>query len=143
MLRHLPDAKVLLHALRVESPARAPCRAWLETLARTGAELLLTEVNELTLLRIGTHPRHGVAPRPIFLDYWQSLLAYPRARRIAPGDTHAATLRRFAESLDLQGNDLNDAWLAALAIEHSAILISTDESFKRFPGLIWQNPTRP
>ena len=42
----------------------------------------------------------------------------------------------------LSGNDLNDAWLAALALEHGAILVSTDEGFARFPGLAWQNPTR-
>ncbi len=143
MLRYLPDANVLLYALRVESPAHAPCRAWLDTLSRTGAELLLTEVNELALLRIGTHPRLAVAPRPIVFDYWDSLLTYSRTRRIAPGRTHAATFRDLAESLDLSGNDLNDAWLAALAIEHGAILVSADEGFARFPGLTWQNPVRP
>lgn len=143
MIRYLPDANVLLYALRTESPAHAPCRAWLDSLARSGAELLLTEVNELALLRIGTHPRLSVAPRPIVLDYWDSLLAYPRTRRIAPGSNHATTFRHLAESLDLSGNDLNDAWLAALAIEHGAILVSADEGFKRFPGLLWQNPARP
>jgi len=42
----------------------------------------------------------------------------------------------------LSGNDLNDAWLAALAIEHGATLVSTDTGFARYPGLTWQNPVR-
>jgi hypothetical protein len=33
-----------------------------------------------------------------------------------------------------------DAHLAALAIEHGAVLCSTDNDFARFPGLHWRNP---
>jgi predicted nucleic acid-binding protein len=42
--------------------------------------------------------------------------------------------------LDLVGNDLNDAWLAALAIEHDATLVSLDRGFERFPSLRWREP---
>jgi len=45
--------------------------------------------------------------------------------------------------LDLSGNDLNDAWLASLAIAHAATLVSADEGFRRFPGLKWINPLSP
>ncbi len=33
-----------------------------------------------------------------------------------------------------------DAALAALAIEHGAVLYTTDTDFSRFPGFIWKNP---
>ena len=33
------------------------------------------------------------------------------------------------------------AWLAALAVEYRATLVSTDQGFDRFPGLDWLNPT--
>jgi predicted nucleic acid-binding protein len=33
-----------------------------------------------------------------------------------------------------------DAALAALAIEHGAVLQTTDRDFSRFPGLKWENP---
>jgi hypothetical protein len=43
-------------------------------------------------------------------------------------------------ALELRGNDLNDAWLAAVAMEHRATLVSTDQGFSRFPALSWINP---
>jgi len=36
-----------------------------------------------------------------------------------------------------------DAHLAALTIEHGAMLYSTDRDFSRFPGLKWKNPLQP
>jgi len=43
----------------------------------------------------------------------------------------------------LSGSNLvTDAHLAALAIEHGCVLISTDADFARFPRLAWRNPLR-
>jgi uncharacterized protein len=56
---------------------------------------------------------------------------------------HTSLFAGFITSLKLCGNDINDAWLAALAIEHRATLVSTDEGFGRFPGLRRLNPMRP
>ena len=36
-----------------------------------------------------------------------------------------------------------DAVLAAIAIEHGAVLQTTDRDFARFPGLRWTNPLAP
>ena len=35
---------------------------------------------------------------------------------------------------------VTNAVLAALAIEHGALLASTDQDFRRFPDLRWVNP---
>ena len=40
----------------------------------------------------------------------------------------------------VQANLVQDAHLAALALEHGLILCSTDGDFARFPGLHWENP---
>ena len=37
-------------------------------------------------------------------------------------------------------NLVSDAHLAALAVEHNAVMQSTDADFARFPGLKWKNP---
>jgi predicted nucleic acid-binding protein len=42
--------------------------------------------------------------------------------------------------LRLRGNDLNDAWLAALAFEHNVTLVTADQDFGRFPGLSLTDP---
>ena len=43
-------------------------------------------------------------------------------------------------SCGVAGNLTTDAHLAALAIEHQARIVSTDNDFARFPGLRWFNP---
>ena len=35
---------------------------------------------------------------------------------------------------------MNDVWLAALAMEQRATLVSTDRGFGRFTGLDWLDP---
>jgi predicted nucleic acid-binding protein len=39
-----------------------------------------------------------------------------------------------------KGNAVPDAFLAAMAIEQGATLISADRSFARFPRLMWRHP---
>jgi hypothetical protein len=41
---------------------------------------------------------------------------------------------------DCRGNLIQDAYLAALALEHDAVFVTTDRDFARFPGLRWQHP---
>ena len=60
-------------------------------------------------------------------------------RVVVPGPTHMEIL---AELLAGHGapNLVTDAHLAALAIEHQAVLHSNDSDFARFSGLNWSNP---
>jgi predicted nucleic acid-binding protein len=74
------------------------------------------------------------------MDFHKALLDYPNTQRISPGERHWETLHSLIRTLSLSGNDINDAWLAALAIERGATLISLDQGFSRFPGLSWFNP---
>jgi predicted nucleic acid-binding protein len=53
-----------------------------------------------------------------------------------------ANLLLYAD-LDVTGNLVTDAQLAALAIEHGLVVCSADTDFARFPGLRWENPLRP
>ncbi len=63
--------------------------------------------------------------------------------RLAAGTRHSGIFSDFVTALGLCGNDINDVWLAALAIEHRATLVSTDQGFARFPCLSWINPENP
>jgi len=57
-----------------------------------------------------------------------------------PTPHHLRTLRDLVLPLGTAGNLTSDAHLAALAIEHSAELCSTDNDFGRFGRLRWRNP---
>lgn len=141
MALFLPDANVLIHALRKESAEHASCRQWLISMAEKGDALGLCESVEIALLRIPALPKLRLVPMHETLGFWKDdLWTYPGTRRLSAGGRHARILADFIGELGLCGNDLNDAWLAALAIENRATLVSTDKDFDRFPGLNWLNP---
>ncbi len=137
----LPDANVLIHALRKESPDHERCRQWLVGASAAGDEIGLCEMVEVALLRIVTLPKLDLVPISEVLGFWkEDLWTYPGTRRIVPESRHAGIFSILIANLRLRGNDLNDGWLAALAIEQGATLVSTDLGFGRFPGLDWLNP---
>lgn len=141
MALYLPDASVLIHALRKDSAKHKDCRAWLTGAASAGDAIGLCELVEAALLRIPSLPRLQLIPMPETLGFWKDdLWSYPGTRRLAAGDRHRAIFSAFITDLGLVGNEVNDAWLAALAIESRATLVSTDQGFDRFPGLAWINP---
>ncbi len=45
---------------------------------------------------------------------------------------HPGIFSDFITALGLCGDDIDDVWLAALAIEHRATLVSTDQRFAGF-----------
>ncbi len=140
MARLLPDANILINALREESSYYPQCRKWLEATSQAGDTLLVSELVEVALLRFGTHPNMDFAPVPMVVKFWEKFRDYPAAQRVTTGPRHAEIFTQFVNDLNLRGNDMNDAWLAALAIEHRATLVSIDSGFGRFRRLDWLNP---
>ena len=141
MALFLPDANVLIHALRKDSVDHSRCRRWLVETAIRGDDIGLCELVEAAVLRIPTLPQLNLIPMAETLGYWRDdLWSYAGTRRLSAGVRHAGLLAGFITSLKLCGNDVNDAWLAALACEHGATLVSTDGGFTRFPGLQWIQP---
>ncbi|WP_319562895.1 hypothetical protein [Marispirochaeta sp.] len=55
-------------------------------------------------------------------------------------EDHLSILENIYRSIKPAGNLVPDAHLAALAIEHSLTLCSTDSDFVKFPELSWVNP---
>jgi toxin-antitoxin system PIN domain toxin len=144
MALFLPDANVLIHALRKDAAEHAPCRQWLTKTADLGDAIGMCELVEVALLRIPTLPKLQLVPMDEMLGFWRNdLWSYPGTRRLVASGGHNALLAGLITGLKLCGNDINDAWLAALAIGHRATLVSTDRGFARFPGLKWINPINP
>ena len=144
MALFLPDANVLIHALRKDSAEHDSCRRWLMNAAASGDGMGLCELVEAALLRMPTLPKLQLVPMAETLGFWMDdLWSYPGTRRLAADIRHAGIVADFITALGLFGNDVNNVWLAALAIEHRATLVSTDLGFARFPGLSWINPMNP
>ena len=60
--------------------------------------------------------------------------------RIEAGEQHLDILTDLCAKLKLRGNDINDAFLAALSMEYGATLVTADRGFSRFSGVRVVNP---
>jgi toxin-antitoxin system PIN domain toxin len=81
-------------------------------------------------------------PDPVLaaLAFANAVRSQPAAVVVAPGDRHWMIFERLCGAADARGNLVPDAYLAALAIESGAELITADRDFSRFPGLRWRHP---
>lgn len=138
----LVDANILLYAVNEDAPLHGRANAWLESALGSGETVGFAWMALLAFLRLST--RREVFRRPLearqALDLIDDWIAQPRAALVHPTDRHAVVLRDLLGPLGTAGNLTNDAHLAALAIEHGALLCSTDRDFGRFPGLRHLNP---
>lgn len=141
----LVDADILLYAVDEESRAHRAARDWLEAALNGPRRVGLPWQSLLAFVRIVTHPR--ALPTPLApADAWGFVadwLDAPAAWVPQPGRGYRAILGGLVADLDLRGNLVSDAALAALALEHGLAVVSADSDFARFPRLTWVDPLRP
>jgi len=138
----LLDANILIGAFRPDDPDHARMKAWLEATMRDGVAVMFPALVEVAFLRIVTHPRIYRSPSLLAeaVGFLQAIRASGLFRE-APW-----TLRTrerwwtWCRDLDLHGDDVNDAFLAATAAEARCPLVSRDRGFARFRGLDWLDP---
>jgi toxin-antitoxin system PIN domain toxin len=138
----LVDANLLLYAYHPGAAQHAAARKWLED-ALAGPELVrFAWMTIWAFLRIATNPR--AFEQPLSFDEAtaaaKAWLDQPCAGVAEPGERHWEILVEVGGSGQAVGPLLTDAALAAIAIEHGAVLHTTDRDFARFPGLKWVNP---
>jgi predicted nucleic acid-binding protein len=67
------------------------------------------------------------------VDAW---LAAPTAVLLEPSSVHHRRLRQLLADTGMVGNLVNDAHLAALALEHRFPIVTYDRDFARFDGVV-------
>lgn len=138
----LPDVNLFLYAYDSRSPRHAPAREWLEQTLSGAETVALSWTVLLAFIRLST--RSVVVERPLDVDaaieLVESWLDQPCVTVVNPTERHPAVLRELLLPLGAAGNLTTDAHLAALAIEHGALLCSCDTDFARFQGLRWTDP---
>ena len=138
----LVDANVLLYAYEPRSEHHQRCRAWVETAFSGEEPVSLAWVTVLAFIRIATSPR--VFERPLLaaeaVSAVSSWLARPSVSVLEAGEQCWEILRRLLVEAQVSGPLVMDAFLAALAIENGATLVTTDRDFTRFPKLKVRNP---
>ncbi|MGD1104787.1 MAG: type II toxin-antitoxin system VapC family toxin [Terriglobia bacterium] len=138
----LIDANLLLYASDTASIHHEPARRWLESTLSDAEPIGLAWVALLAFLRVGTNPRlrknaFTLAEAATIVAGW---LPRPMVTLVNPGERHWKILCDMMTQGQARGPLVTDAHLAALAIEHGAILATSDRDFARFPGLKFFNP---
>ncbi len=139
----LLDVNILVYAFRPEQSERAQLtRAWLDAAMAAGRSLAVTNEILAAMIRITTDARIFDRPAPPrdAVEFGQRLLDAPMCRAVAPSSRHWPIFRELVEDLRLVGNDVPDAYLAALAIDLGGHLVTTDRGFRRFPSLRLVDP---
>ncbi|KAZ75938.1 type II toxin-antitoxin system VapC family toxin [Mycobacterium tuberculosis] len=136
------DANVLLYAVNTTSEHHKPSLRWLDG-ALSGVDRvgfawvpLLAFVRLAT--KVGLFPRS--LPREAAITQVADWLAAPSAVLVNPTVRHADILARMLTYVGTGANLVNDAHLAALAVEHRASIVSYDSDFGRFEGVRWDQP---
>ncbi len=140
----LVDANILLYAVDERSPFHATSKEWLESALNGSRRVGIPWVSSSAFVRIVTHSRAIEEP----LDpaaAWTIVETWLDADPVwipQPGVGHREILGRLITGLDLRGNLVSDAVLAALCIEHGLEIVSADSDFARFDEIDWTNPLR-
>jgi len=136
------DANVLLYAVNEDSPRHGVARRWLDRSLGGGESIGFAWVVLLAFVRLSTHPAVFAAP----LDVQEALavargwLGAATSTVVQPTMRHIDIVAGLLEPLGTAANLVNDAHLAALAIEHGAEVATFDTDFGRFPGVRWASP---
>lgn len=136
----LPDANVLLYAYRSDSPNHRFYADWLSSVVAGHAAYGMSPQVLSSVIRIATHPRIFADPDRVedAAAFADTLLDQPNCQVVRPGPRHWAIFRDLCRTARVRGNLVQDAWFAALAIEHGCEWITADRDFARFPGLKWR-----
>lgn len=136
------DANVLLYAVNSDARHHEASRTWLDDALGGQDTVGFTWVVMLAFLRLST--KVGLFPRPLpvgdataQLDEWTTAAG---AVVVHPGAGHAERLGQLLGGVGSGGNLVNNAHLAAVALEQRAEMVSYDQDFALFAGLRWRRP---
>lgn len=131
------DVNVLLHLSNRGSRSHEAASAWFADATASGEPIVIPESVAVGFVRLATG--RYVSARPLTpeqaLDVLESFLDSPRITMFAARSSSYATFRSTVMALGLRGNDVPDAWIASVARDLSAAVVTFDRGFRRFPDL--------
>jgi toxin-antitoxin system PIN domain toxin len=136
------DANVLLYAVNSVSEHHEASRRWLDGALSGSDSVGLAWVPMLAFVRLST--KIGLFPSPLPpSDAMRQVVDWttaPGATTIGPTARHGDILHGLLAQSGTGGNLVNDAHLAALAIEYRASIVSYDNDFGRFESVRADTP---
>lgn len=136
------DANVLIYAVNTSARHHEDSRRWLDDALSGGATVGFSWMAMLAFVRLAT--KDGIFPSPLTVaaadERLEAWLAQQTAVVVEPTARHRELVSGLLAPLGTGGNLVNDAHLAALAIEHRGSVVSYDHDFGRFAGVRWRRP---
>ncbi len=140
----LIDANLLLYASHDYFAQHKNAIRWLDEQLNGSTPVGIPWPSLLAFVRLSTQPR--VLEKPLnVVEAWRQVeqwLSVDKVWTPSPTDAHQSVLARLLKSTFMTSNLVNDAHLAALAIEHGLLLCSADNDFARFDEVKWSNPLK-
>lgn len=138
----LVDANVLLYAVNEDADRHEDARAWFEAALNGREPIGFSWLALLAFMRLST--KVGLFPNPLSVDtattQVEAWLAQPPSVVLEPTSRHLQVLAGLLKQTGTGGNLVSDAHLAALAVEHGAVVVTYDNDFDRFDGVDWTQP---
>ncbi|MGH9214310.1 MAG: type II toxin-antitoxin system VapC family toxin [Acidimicrobiales bacterium] len=138
----LVDANVLLYAVNEDADHHVDARAWFEAALNAREPVGFSWLVLLAFMRLST--KLGLFPDPLSVEaataQVEAWLAQPPSVVLEPTSRHLQVLAGLLKQTGTGGNLVSDAHLAALAVEHAAVVVTYDNDFGRFKGVDWQPP---
>ncbi|HTN99192.1 MAG TPA: type II toxin-antitoxin system VapC family toxin [Microthrixaceae bacterium] len=136
------DANVLIYAVNADSPHHETARNWLDQALSQPGGVGMPWIVLLAFIRIVTNAR--IMPYPMStedaLSQVEAWLSSPAALIVDPTPRHLTVLASLLRDTKTGANLINDAHIAAMALDHGATVISFDRDFGRFAGLNHEVP---
>lgn len=132
------DTNILIYAMQAQSPLHDLALNALREIGEGSAPWALPDQVLGEFLRVVTHPRARSPVTPAYaIDWLDRALASPSARVLASGPTHWSILRRLVVDGNVRGNDVHDARLVAVCVEHGVErILSEDRGLRRFDDIV-------
>ena len=133
---------VLLYAFRADSPGHTRYREWLHSVVNADQAYGMSPQVLASVMRIATHPRIYAHPSGFeeAAAFASVLVEPPNCQIVQPGPRHWEIFCDLCRRANAAGNLVQDAWLAAIAIENGCEWVTVDRDYARFEGLRWRAP---
>lgn len=135
----LLDANILLYSYIDSLPQHRRVAKWLQDLLSTGTETIgVSWIAATGFMRISTNRRIFKIPSSPgeSADRLDELFEHPMVRTIGPTDRHWPIYSDLIRKMNLAGDVLMDAHIAATAIENNAAVATADKDFRRFSDYV-------
>lgn len=140
----LMDVNVLVYAHREDAQNHRAYRDWLGSVINSNIAYGFSELVLSGFIRVVTHPKvfENPSSTEVAIAFAQQIRSSGHAVCLAPGTSHWDIFLKCVQSISAQGNDIPDAYHAALALEWDCDWFTTDKGFRRFKGLRVRHPLK-